>query len=38
MTFPLVREGDIVVDDQPIKVVATVTLPDFFDTKDNWGL
>lgn len=37
-TFYLVREGDIVVDDQPIKVAATVTPPDFFDSKDNWGL
>lgn len=37
-TFPLVGEDDIVVDDQPIKVAATVAPPDFFDNKDNWGL
>ncbi len=37
-TFPLVTEHDIVIDDQPIKVAAVVTPPDFFDTKDNWGL
>jgi len=37
-TFPLVAEDDIVVDDQELKVAATVTPPDFFDNKDNWGL
>ncbi len=37
-TFPLVDEDDIVVDDQELRVAATVTPPDFFDNKDNWGL
>ena len=37
-TFSLVGEDDIVVDDQELGVVATVTPPDYFDNKDNWGL
>ncbi|KKL50258.1 hypothetical protein LCGC14_2307270 [marine sediment metagenome] len=37
-TFPLVAEDDIVVDDQELAVAATVSPPDFFDNKDNWGL
>ncbi len=37
-TFSLVGEDDIVVDDQELEVAATVTPPDFFDNKDNWGL
>ena len=37
-TFSLVGEDDIVVDDQELKVAATVTPPDYFDNKDNWGL
>jgi len=37
-TFSLVGEDDIVVDDQKLRVAATVTPPDFFDNKDNWGL
>ena len=37
-TYPLVDEDDIVVDDQELAVPVTVTPPDFFDDKDNWGL
>lgn len=38
-TFYLVREGDIVVDDQAIEVPTTVTPPDFFDEGGiAWGI
>ena len=37
-TFTLVGEDDIVVDDQELRVAVTVTPPDYFDNKDNWGL
>ena len=37
-TFGLVTTDDIVVDDQKLSVPVVITPPDFFDTKDNWGL
>ncbi len=38
-TFGPFAADDIVVDDMSLRgIAATVSPPDFFDNKDNWGL